>query len=251
MLSALFTDLNGRVLEKRLQRAQVNTTHKPGFCHTVLLHSLSGSTVSVPGYGEDAGHQNAYLAFSQIDIRNHWRTGELTLANITDAYGEAHPLCSRTALLTAMNTLAQKGISLQAGIEIEFYLLLPEHFSYLRSTGQLPRQYFGQIMDKRIESVIDEIITSCVKTGVSISSFCREIHNLQYEFTLAPQSVLKSADDVVLFREIVRSVALDNGMHACFMAQVFDDAIGNGLHLNLSPSTFEDNSYAPDDKRWK
>ena len=45
---------------------------------------------------------------------------------------------------------------------------------------------------------------------------------------------LKTADHVMMFKQIVRAVAMRNGIHASFLPKPLPDQAGSGLHINLS-----------------
>ena len=45
---------------------------------------------------------------------------------------------------------------------------------------------------------------------------------------------LKTADNVMMFKQIVRAVAMRNGIHAQLPAQAPAGSAGSGLHINLS-----------------
>ena len=45
---------------------------------------------------------------------------------------------------------------------------------------------------------------------------------------------LKTADNIFLFKQIVRAVAASNGFHSSFLPKPLPDQAGSGLHINLS-----------------
>ena len=45
---------------------------------------------------------------------------------------------------------------------------------------------------------------------------------------------MKTADHVMMFKQIVRAVAMRNGIHASFLPKPLPDQAGSGLHINLS-----------------
>ena len=45
---------------------------------------------------------------------------------------------------------------------------------------------------------------------------------------------LKTADNVMTFKQIVRAIAMRNGLHASFLPKPLPQQAGSGLHINLS-----------------
>ena len=48
------------------------------------------------------------------------------------------------------------------------------------------------------------------------------------------QGPLKTADNVMMFKQIVRAIATRSGSHASFLPKPLPDQAGSGLHINLS-----------------
>ena len=56
----------------------------------------------------------------------------------------------------------------------------------------------------------------------------------QFELTIRHRDLARAADDVIVGKRLIRSVARRFGMEACFMAKPFGHQAGNGMHLHLS-----------------
>ena len=57
----------------------------------------------------------------------------------------------------------------------------------------------------------------------------------QYEITLLHRDdALRAIDDALLFKRLIRGVALRHGLTACFMAKPFADQAGSGMHMHVS-----------------
>ena len=67
----------------------------------------------------------------------------------------------------------------------------------------------------------------------------------QVEAALHYQPAGAAADAALLFRELVHEVSRSRGIDATFMARPFADAVGSGLHLNMSlENSAGDNMFA-------
>ena len=88
--------------------------------------------------------------------------------------------------------------------------------------------------------------------GGNCRGFLRDINRRFKQMGLAPQhshhenghgqneidfhyaGPLKTADNIFLFKQIVRAVAASNGFHSSFLPKPLPDQAGSGLHINLS-----------------
>ena len=61
-----------------------------------------------------------------------------------------------------------------------------------------------------------------------------ESGNGQNEIDCHHAGPLKTADNVMMFKQIVRAVAMRSGIHASFLPKPLVDQAGSGLHINLS-----------------
>jgi glutamine synthetase len=68
-----------------------------------------------------------------------------------------------------------------------------------------------------------------------VAQFHAESGPGQFELSTAPADPVRAADDVVLVRVTVRSVAARHGLRVSFAPRPVGDGLGNGAHLHLSP----------------
>lgn len=232
----LFADPGGSARQKIVYESDRSTV----FCSTVLLHALSGVNGVIPGYGEGSGHVNALLGTHEVRPRNHWRPETLLkIADIQGLDGSAHPLCSRSILKASIEAMRAVGRTALVGLELEFYLIpesLSKHVLARRwSPRSLPRGMYGSLDGTAlVTSVLDDILAAAERCELQIETIHREFENMQYEFTFAPADPLKAADDALIFRELARSVAVRQGVNACFMPKPFAVELGSGMHINIS-----------------
>ena len=58
--------------------------------------------------------------------------------------------------------------------------------------------------------------------------------NLRRDICLTMEQMGKTADNVMMFKQIVRAIATRSGIHASFLPKPLPDQAGSGLHINLS-----------------
>jgi len=82
--------------------------------------------------------------------------------------------------------------------------------------------------------VIDDILTALEAQGISVELFHTELGPAQQELSVHHANVLRSADNVCLIRETVRSIARKHNLFATFAPKPFLDQAGSGAHIHLS-----------------
>ena len=140
------------------------------------------------------------------------------------------PVDPRQALVRQIERAAGMGIDVQAGAELEFYLLDPQ-------TGQ-PRDVgndcYGLERAASFEHVLGPIRQQIDAIGIPIEQSNPEYAPGQVEVNMRYDSALLAADRVVMFRSLVKQLATRHGYLASFMAKPFIDLGGNGFHLHYS-----------------
>ena len=140
------------------------------------------------------------------------------------------PVDPRQALVRQIERAAAIGIDVQAGAELEFYLLDPQ-------TGQ-PRDVgndcYGLERAASFEHVLGPIRQQIDAIGIPIEQSNPEYAPGQVEVNMRYDSALLAADRVVMFRSLVKQLATRHGYLASFMAKPFIDLGGNGFHLHYS-----------------
>jgi len=169
------------------------------------------------------------------------------LADLYYPDGQAVPVCSRAILRQALARLHDKGHEIVTGLEVEFHVLrlLDPHLS-LEDAGQpgtppetaLMAQGYQYLTEQRydeLEPVFDVIRKSCLGLGLPLATLEVEFGPSQIEATFQPAGALANADNMVLFRSMVKAVCRRQGWHATFMCRPrFDAAMASGWHLHQS-----------------
>jgi glutamine synthetase len=82
--------------------------------------------------------------------------------------------------------------------------------------------------------VIDDIIVALESQGMVVEQYYAELGWGQQELSIRHAPALQAADHHILYREIVRGVALKHGRYASFAPKPWGDQAGNGCHLHFS-----------------
>lgn len=149
----------------------------------------------------------------------------------------------RTLLIQVLERFKANGIAPVVAYELEFYL-----FDKQRTETGLVQPPIGQLTGQRDTSAVlnmdrisdfgeclSDIKRTCLEQGIVIGPISGEVGLGQYEINLPhSKDVIKAADHCVMFKRIVRAVAIKHGFQASFMAKPYLEHAGNGLHLHTS-----------------
>ena len=80
----------------------------------------------------------------------------------------------------------------------------------------------------------DAIWAQAEASGFRLDLIAAEYDTPQFEFTLAYDAAVKAVDEVVLFRQMAREVALKHGILLTFLPKPIPGKGGSGMHVNLS-----------------
>jgi glutamine synthetase len=161
--------------------------------------------------------------------------------------GDPIPFSPRGVLKSAMARLANKGMNLVTGLEVEFHVFevvdpRREHVdATFPAAPPLTRnlapgyQYLTEIRYAMMEPVIDDLRRNCQQIGLPVRSTEVEMGPSQIEFTFDPDTPLAHADNMVMFRTLVKEVCARRGLHATFMCRPkVENAAASGWHLHQS-----------------
>jgi glutamine synthetase len=80
----------------------------------------------------------------------------------------------------------------------------------------------------------DQIWAMSEKLGFKLEMITSEYDTPQFEYTLVFDDAVKAVDDIVLFRQMAREIALEYGILLTFMPKPIAEAGGSGMHINFS-----------------
>ena len=126
------------------------------------------------------------------------------------------------------------GLSCNVGAEFEFYLFETDDRG--RPT-RIPMDYGGYFdvapLDAA-ENLRREICLTMEQMGLAPQHSHHERGFGQNEIDFHHAQALKTADNAMTFKQVVRAVATRNGLHASFLPKPLEGQPGSGLHVNLS-----------------
>ncbi len=141
---------------------------------------------------------------------------------------------SRYLLKNAEEKLNQLGFTSKIGAECEFYLFRTnEQEEPTRKTLDRGSYFDIAPLDKG-ENIRREICLCLEEMGLHPERSHHEQGPGQNEIDFKFSSILTSADNILTFKSVVKSIASRNGLFASFMPKPFLNESGSGMHINIS-----------------
>ncbi|MDA3875642.1 MAG: type III glutamate--ammonia ligase [Halothiobacillus sp.] len=150
---------------------------------------------------------------------------------------EPYERCVRTLLRRQMARLAERGWTLNVGIEPEFCLFHQDE------AGRPVPADAADVLDKpsydlkamaRVREVLRRLEQGLDACGFDVFQIDHEDASGQYELNYHYSDALTAADRFILFKMAAHHIAEEAGLIFTLMPKPFADRPGNGLHLHLS-----------------
>ncbi|MFD6425454.1 glutamine synthetase [Streptomyces sp. NPDC060198] len=142
--------------------------------------------------------------------------------------GTPHPGCQRGFARRATEAVERRGLSVLAGIEIEWVVA--------DAAGAPATSGPGYGMTRFVErsDYLREVLRALTAQGLTVLQLHPEYAAGQFEVSVAADGPVGAADTTMLVRHTVRAVSARHGLRVSFAPVFTEGAIGNGGHLHLS-----------------
>ncbi|WP_317853901.1 glutamine synthetase family protein [Chakrabartyella piscis] len=157
----------------------------------------------------------------------------------------------RTILKKTIAKAKNMGYQCKVGTEGEFYLFELDEKGLPTKAPVDAAGYCDIAPLDRGETVRREICLMLEEMGMIPESSHHETGAGQNEVDFKYSNALRSADNFVTFKSVVKSVANANGMYASFMPKPLKNEPGSGLHINLSLFQNGENIFRIGDEKTK
>ncbi|ATG46813.1 glutamine synthetase [Celeribacter ethanolicus] len=161
--------------------------------------------------------------------------------------GTPIPFAPRPVLRKAVEKLSGLGYSLIVGLEVEFHVFDRDGDSLGHHEAGMPGQpvrtrlldqgyqYLAETNYDRLEPVMDLLRRNAQALGLPVRSTEVEMGPSQFEFTFEPADPMTHADNMIMFRTMVKEVCAREGLHATFMCRPkLPNSASSGWHLHQS-----------------
>ncbi len=254
-----------RILEQiekdRVQFIRLQFTDIIGMAKNVAIPAKQAEKALTDGISFDGSSIQGFARIEESDmvlkpdISTYrilpWRSESTRAARfICDIYtpkGKPFEGDPRYILRKQVEEAAKLGYVFNTGPEMEFFLFRMENgvpSLGLQDTGG----YFDLAPTDLAEDVRRDIIIALTEMGFDIEASHHEVAESQHEIDFKYGDVLTMADNVITFKFATKTIALQRGLHASFMAKPIFGINGSGMHTNCSLSTLDGQNafYDPD-----
>jgi glutamine synthetase len=247
-VECLIPDMNGVLRGKVLPAAKLVQSERDRSLR------LPSSVFAVTVTGEYAGSEDDEDSYQDPDMVLRPDVATLCLAPglktpTAFVFADAHhidgsPWASspRHVLKAVMNLYRAQGWRPVVAPELEFYLTALNADPDLPLTPPIGRsgraetapQPYGLEAITEYEDIIDAIYEYSEVAGLDIDTMIHESGTAQLEINFLHGDPVRLADEVLVFKRIVRQVALGHGLYATFMAKPMELQPGSAMHLHIS-----------------
>lgn len=169
------------------------------------------------------------------------RVGRI-ICDIVNPDGTPFAGCPRTTLKRVIAMAAERGFTMKAGPEAEFFLFQRRDGKPTTVTHDAA-SYFDLAPVDLGEDVRREIVLTLEQMGLYVEAAHHEVAPGQHEIDFHYDDVLVTADNISTFRFVVKNVALRNNLHATFMPKPIFGVNGSGLHTHQALFRGSENAF--------
>ncbi|MDT5338885.1 MAG: glutamine synthetase [Mycobacterium sp.] len=220
----------GLVHAKTVPLNRVSAFADPGLGASPVWHvfTIDQAGIAVGGAVGVVGDQRIRIDVGAMRILGDgvaWAPG-----SFFDQDGSPDPFCSRGTLARIEDRLSSAGLSALVGHEMEFVLVGPDG---ARLPSHLWAQY-GLAGVLEFEGFVRDVTEAATTSGVAIEQFHPEYGANQFEISLAPNSPVAAADQLMAMRIIAGRTARRHGLRISLSPVPFAGSVGSGAHQHFS-----------------
>jgi glutamine synthetase len=227
-----FTDVAGAVKNVTIPVAELAAT---------LDHGIWFDGSSIEGFARVAESDMHLVPDVSTFAILPWLSGSETTARlICNVFTpDGHPFLGdpRAVLGNMLKRAEQMGFTYNAGPELEFFLLKPD-----AENGVIPPRpvdsasYFDQPTNLVATGLWRQMTEALGGFGIEAEAMHHEIAPGQHEMDFRFAHAMKTADNIVTFRVVLKILAQAKGMYATFMPKPIRGIAGSGMHVHQSLS---------------
>lgn len=169
-----------------------------------------------------------------------WRPQQGKVARlICDVYrpdGTAYESDPRYVLKKVLTEVNAEGYEFNVGPECEFFLFHTDEEGMPTTISHERAGYFDVGPLDFGENARRDMVLTLEEMGYGIEASHHEMAPAQHELDFKYDEALATADSIMTFKMVVKTIAKRHGLHATFMPKPKMNMHGSGMHLNMSLS---------------
>ncbi|MEQ8237166.1 MAG: type I glutamate--ammonia ligase [Syntrophomonadaceae bacterium] len=176
---------------------------------------------------------DTFLVLPWMSPNSAARTARL-ICDIYDPDGNPFIGCPRNALISVLAEAREMGYSMQVGPEPEFFIFQLNEDGTPSLKTQDKASYFDLPPVDKGEEARRDMVETLQSIGFEIEAAHHEVAPGQHEIDFKYMEALRTADHIMTFRIVVRTVAQRHDLHATFMPKPIFGINGSGMHMHIS-----------------
>ncbi len=209
----------------------------------------------------DGSSIKGFVRIEESDMKLVPDLNTFVVANLK-GYNEAFVICDiyypngnrfegdpRFILQKVVEKSKKMGYFPMLGVEAEFFLFPLKRTEYNPLTNDPVIQhtdhggYFDMLYLDSAEEVKVEILKTLEDFGFEVEAIHHEVAPSQHEIDFKYSDAINTADKLLLFKIIVKTISMKYGLHATFIPKPIKGINGSGLHVHQSMFKGEVNSF--------
>ncbi|MCD4684736.1 MAG: glutamine synthetase family protein [Anaerolineae bacterium] len=239
-------DLYGRLVGKRYDAHYFLEAAEQGlhFCDYLLACDMEMDPV--PGYQFTSWEQGYKDAWGQVDWRTLRRASwleksALVLCDVRDEHTKALVSVAPRSILQQQIERAQEvGLLAKGAVELEFFVFdetydsaREKHYHDLKTFGSYIEDYH-LFQGTKVEGLLGAMRAHLRQSGIPVEFSKGEWGAGQGEINIRYSDLLTMCDRTVIFKQLAKEIAYQQGRALTFMAKWHADYAGNSAHLHFS-----------------
>ena len=140
----------------------------------------------------------------------------------------------RYVLERVLERARKMGYEFYVGPELEFFLFHTDDTGKATTRTYDEGGYFDLSPSDEGEIASREMCVVLEDMGFEIEASHHEVARGQHEIDFKYDEAIRSADNIMTFKLVVKTIAQQNGLHATFMPKPIHGICGSGMHVNMS-----------------
>lgn len=156
------------------------------------------------------------------------------ICDVHQADGSVFKSDPRYVLKTVLADAAEMGYEFQVGPECEFFLFHTDDDGLPTTISHEKAGYFDLGPLDLGENARRDIVLTMEDMGCGIEASHHEVAPAQHEIDIEYDEALSTADNIMTFKLVAKTIAKRHGLHATFMPKPKYGINGSGMHINMS-----------------
>ncbi len=156
------------------------------------------------------------------------------ICDIHNADGTPFEGCPRCNLKRMIKRAEKLGYKMNVGPEAEFFIFELDEKGKATTITHDKGGYYDAAPTDMGEDIRRDIVGTLEAMDFEIEASHHEVADGQHEIDFKYADALTTADNIITFKYVVKSIANEYGVHATFMPKPIFGINGSGMHCNLS-----------------